>query len=104
MLDDDADHLLTDDDVDPAPRHGAELPARDPRLVRTIAESLDCLTNEDFCAFFKVKPSTAEAWRKRGQGPEYAIVGNATLYPKDGLRKYLQSQVRSRNTHARALL
>jgi hypothetical protein len=33
MLDDDADHLLTDDDVDPAPRHGAELPARDPRLA-----------------------------------------------------------------------
>ena len=38
--------------------------------------------------------STAEAWRKRGTGPAYLMMGNRPLYPRKSVAKFLESRVR----------
>jgi hypothetical protein len=82
------------DDI-PLPRRGAELP---PDLrMRELADSLDCVLDADLCALARVKPSTTEAWRKRGIGPPYVLLGNAYLYPREGLKKHLGHQLRERS-------
>jgi hypothetical protein len=65
--------------------------------VGTIAESLDCLTEEDLLALAKITPNTAEAWRKRGKGPAYILLGNRYLYPRGAVADYLQTLVRQRH-------
>jgi hypothetical protein len=64
--------------------------------VRALADRLDCIPEEDFCALGKIAPATAEAWRKRGTGPEYILLGNAYLYPKEALAEFLRSRTRER--------
>lgn len=92
---------ITDDEA-PAPRRGVDLPDN-PRVV-ALADALDCLTEADFRALAKIKPSTAEAWRKRGHGPAYILLGNRVLYPKEALRKYLKELQRERRIDPRSLL
>jgi hypothetical protein len=92
--------MLSDDT--PLPRRGAELPSDD--RLRALADSLDCVLDADLCALARVKPSTTEAWRKRGEGPPYVLLGNAYLYPREGLRKHLSRLLRERNVPARSLL
>ena len=64
--------------------------------VREIADSLNCLIEEDFQALADVKPGTAEAWRKRGHGPSYIRLGNRYLYPKRAVAEHIETLVRDR--------
>lgn len=66
------------------------------RGIRELASSLDCLTESELCALGNLKPSTAEAWRKRGTGPEYVRFGNSFLYPREPLAEFLRKTARKR--------
>ena len=46
----------------------------------------------------KLTQSTVEAWRKRGQGPAYILLGNRYLYPRKAVAKYLDSITRERTS------
>lgn len=71
-------------------------PTDDLNRLRAIADSLDCLLDEDLQALGGVEPGTTEAWRKRGKGPPYLIFGNRALYPKKPVAAFLQTLVRER--------
>lgn len=64
--------------------------------IRALAQSLDCLTEEDLCELYDISPHTAKAWRKRGTGPTYIIAGCRTLYPRDGIAADLKTRTRER--------
>jgi hypothetical protein len=66
----------------------------DDPAVAELARSLDCFTETDLCRLAKATPSTVEAWRKRHSGPDYVLIGNTFLYPRDGLKQFLQERVR----------
>ena len=66
--------------------------------LRTIADKLDCLTETDIMLLGKLSQSTVEAWRKRGQGPAYILLGNRYLYPRKAVAKYLESITRERSS------
>lgn len=68
--------------------------------LRTIADKLDCLTETDIMLLGKLSQSTVEAWRKRGQGPAYILLGNRYLYPRKAVQKYLEGITRERNSVA----
>lgn len=61
-----------------------------------LAQSLDCITDEDLQNLAMVKASTTEAWRKRGTGPAYIRLGNRYLYPRKAVSKYLDSITKER--------
>ena len=62
--------------------------------LRTLADKLDCLLETDVMLLAGVIASTAEAWRKRGTGPAYLMMGNRPLYPRKSVAKFLESRVR----------
>lgn len=64
--------------------------------VRQMADSLDCLIEEDFQLLARATASTVEAWRKRGQGPAYLRIGNRVMYPRKAIAKYLDSITKER--------
>jgi len=66
--------------------------------LRSIADKLDCLTETDIMLLGKLSQSTVEAWRKRGQGPAYILLGNRYLYPRKAVAKYLDSITRERTS------
>ena len=66
--------------------------------LRTLADKLDCLTETDLMLLGKLSQSTVEAWRKRGTGPAYILLGNRYLYPRKSVAKYLEGITRERNT------
>ena len=66
--------------------------------IREIARSLDCVTEAELQALGGITPLTAEAWRKRGTGPEYVRFGNTFLYPRQKLAEFLRDKVRGRVT------
>ena len=68
--------------------------------LRTLADKLDCLTETDIMLLGKLTQSTVEAWRKRGQGPAYILLGNRYLYPRQAVQKYLEGITRERNSVA----
>ena len=68
--------------------------------LRNIADKLDCLTETDIMLLGKLSQSTVEAWRKRGQGPAYILLGNRYLYPRQAVQKYLEGITRERNSVA----
>ena len=68
--------------------------------LRTLADKLDCLTESDIMLLGKLSQSTVEAWRKRGQGPAYILLGNRYLYPRKAVQKYLEGITRERNSVA----
>ena len=73
--------------------------------IRELAESLDCLVEDDLELLAGVKASTSEAWRKRGTGPAFVRLGNTFLYPRSALRAFLAGQVRGpRGVPAQAVL
>ena len=77
---------------------------RDLARVRELAASLNCVISEDVCVLGDVKPSTADAWAKRGEGPPYVMLGNRRLYPRESLSEFLRGRVRARGVPARSLL
>ena len=79
----------------------SELPAvqgatRDERLVE-LARQLNCMLETDLMLLGKLSHSTVTAWRKRGQGPAYILLGNRYLYPIQAVAEFLEGQVRSRS-------
>lgn len=67
---------------------------QDDRTVAELARSLDCFTEADLCKLAAATPTTVEAWRKRHTGPDYVLIGNTFLYPREPLKEFLQSRVR----------
>jgi hypothetical protein len=74
------------------------LPAAENQLdrLRTLADKLDCLTETDLMLLAKATASTVEAWRKRGTGPAYLLLGNRYLYPRKSVAQYLDSIIKVR--------
>ena len=68
--------------------------------LRALADKLDCLTESDIMLLGKLSQSTVEAWRKRGTGPAYILLGNRYLYPRQAVQKYLEGITRERNSVA----
>ena len=56
--------------------------------IRLMANGLDCLIEEDFQLLAGATANTVEAWRKRGQGPAYVLLGNRYLYPRKAVVKH----------------
>jgi hypothetical protein len=69
--------------------------------IRFLAESLDYISEPDFCLFAGITPKTAETWRKRGKGPAYVLIGTRYLYPRQALADHLQTLVRERRPQVR---
>ena len=65
--------------------------------LRALADKLDCLTETDVMLLGKLSQSTVEAWRKRGTGPAYILLGNRYLYPRKAVAQYLESATRTRS-------
>lgn len=72
--------------------------------IRGMADSLDCLLEDDFRMLAGATQSTVEAWRKRGLGPAYIRLGNRVLYPRDAVAEHLKSLIRERNAPRSAFL
>lgn len=77
----------------------------DPARVQALAQSLDCLTEQDLCALYNITPNTAESWRKRRKGPAYILAGNSYLYRRASVAADLQARERERiETPAKGML
>jgi hypothetical protein len=66
--------------------------------LRDLADSLDCLTEQDFMMLTETTPGTLQAWRKRGKGPDYILAGNRYLYPRQAVAAFLVSSTRQRTS------
>jgi len=64
--------------------------------VADLARAVNCFDEHSFAALAGVKVSTLDAWRKRGKGPEYALLGCNYLYPIEAVQKHISSCVRRR--------
>jgi hypothetical protein len=67
---------------------------KDDQTVAELARSLDCFTEAELCKLAGATPKTVEAWRKRHTGPDYVLIGNTFLYPREPLKEFLQARVR----------
>lgn len=65
--------------------------------LRAIADSLDMILETDLMLLAKCTHSTVEAWRKRGMGPAYVLLGNRYLYPRKVLSAYLDGLTKERS-------
>jgi len=63
-----------------------------------LARAVNCFDEHSFATLAGVKVSTLDAWRKRGKGPEYVLLGCNYLYPIEAVQKHISSCVRSRTT------
>ena len=74
--------------------------------VTNLAKMVECFDEEGFAKLAGVKLSTLDAWRKRGKGPEYILLGRNYLYPIPSVQRHLASlvRVRSVSSAARVLL
>lgn len=72
------------------------VPLAEPELarLRTMADSLDCLTEHDLMLLAGITATTAQAWRDRGTGPNYVRIGNRCLYPRKGVAQYMEDRVK----------
>lgn len=98
------DPVLDAGAMDPAPRSAPGILAADLQRVRALAAEIDCVVTEDLCALAGIKPGTAEAWAKRGEGPAYVMFGNRRLYPRAAIRKYCADRLKDRGFDVRGLL
>lgn len=73
-------------------------PPEDKERLRRLAESLDCLTEEEHLLLTGWAPETAKTKRKRGEGPPYVRHGCNYLYPRAQYAEYLRERVRQRAT------
>ncbi len=71
-------------------------PTDDIERVRALAESLDCILEDDLNLLTDTQPGTSLAWRKRGKGPAYVMAGNRVLYPRAAVAAYLADKTRER--------
>lgn len=64
--------------------------------VAELARQVDCFTEDEYATLAGVKLSTVHAWRKRGQGPDYILLGCNYLYPRTAVSAHLLTLVRER--------
>lgn len=67
--------------------------------VGDLARLVNCLDENGFATLAGVKVSTLDAWRKRGKGPEYILLGRNYLYPIAAVASHLSSLVRTRSSN-----
>jgi hypothetical protein len=65
--------------------------------IRELADSLGFLTEADLLLLTDWSASTAESYRKRGDGPAWVRCGSNYLYPRAGVAAWLSARVRERN-------
>ena len=75
---------------------------QDKAHLRELAQSLDCLTEEEHLLLSGWAPETAKAKRKRGEGPAYIRHGLHYFYPREQYAQYLQQRVRATRVPASA--
>lgn len=61
-----------------------------------LAAAVDCMSEEDLCLLAGITPKTAETWRKRGRGPDYVLIGNRYLYPRQAVADFVAANRRER--------
>jgi hypothetical protein len=66
--------------------------------VAELARLVNCLDEDSVATLAGVKPSTLDAWRKRGKGPEYILLGRNYLYPIAAIQQYVSGLVRTRTS------
>ena len=76
----------------------------DVERLRELATKLDCILDEDLQLLADAKPSTTEAWRKRGQGPAFVRIGNRPLYPRQSVVAFIEGRKREPLPLRKALL
>jgi len=76
----------------------------DLQRLRELAALLDCFLDEDLQALGRIKASTTESWRKRGEGPPYVLLGNRAIYPRSGVRTFIAEKLKDRRREVRSLL
>lgn len=64
----------------------------------SLARLVNCLDEHEFATLAGVKVSTLDAWRKRGKGPNYVLLGNNYLYPIAEVESHLTALVRTRSS------
>lgn len=64
----------------------------------TLAQMVGCLDEHGFATLAGVKSSTLEAWRKRGKGPAYVLLGCNYLYPIAAVQEFITTKVRASTT------
>ena len=75
-----------------------ELPNNAPTAnVAELARQVECFTEGEYATLAGVKLSTVHAWRKRGQGPDYILLGCNYLYPRKAVSEHLQTLIRERS-------
>ncbi|MFY0540008.1 helix-turn-helix transcriptional regulator [Nannocystis pusilla] len=52
-------------------------------------------TVKDAAARIGVNKSTMWRWRQRGIGPEWVVIGGCTRYPREAVKRYIQSGERN---------
>lgn len=62
----------------------------------SLARLINCLDEDEFATLAGVKLSTLNAWRKRGQGPAYVLLGTNYLYPLTAVQAFIADKVRVR--------
>ena len=72
------------------------LPVDEENRLRQLAESLQCVLEQDLRLLADVEQETVEAWRKRGTGPSYIRFGRQFLYPVQELANHLRRRIRER--------
>ena len=73
--------------------------------LRQLMHGLGYAPEDDFLKIAHVTRGTAEAWRKRGDGPKWLRLGNAIYYPLSGIAEAMNSKVREpRKVAAKELL
>ena len=72
-----------------------DLPESTSRLCE-LAERLDYFTEADYLLLADITPATAEAHRKRGEGPAYARIGRRYFYPRTKVVEWMNGRVKER--------
>jgi hypothetical protein len=68
--------------------------------ISDLAKLVNCLDELAFATLAGVKVSTLDAWRKRGKGPDYVLLGRNYLYPLTAVQAYIGKCVRQRTSIA----
>lgn len=68
--------------------------------ISDLAKLVHCLDELAFATLAGVKVSTLDAWRKRGKGPDYVLLGRNYLYPITAVQAYIAKCVRQRTSIA----
>lgn len=65
--------------------------------IAELARQVDCFAEVEIATLAGVKQSTLEAWRKRGKGPDYVLLGCNYLYPRKSVEEFLKSLLKNRS-------